>query len=188
MGALAGGMTKQDYLDYEVRSSLVEGSRFDLVAMGRPEGSGCYCAVNHSLRRVIDDISRNYAFVVIDNEAGMEHLSRRTTRDVNFLLVVTDPTLRGLAAARRIAGFRHELDIHIDNAYLIVNKQNGPLATPLQAEIEAFDLPLLGVLPRDEGVAAWEMTGGSLLDNGAEGPLSRAADNMLQSLPLIPAV
>jgi len=93
--------------------------------MGRSEGPGCYCAVNHNLREVIDSISRNYRYVVIDNEAGMEHLSRRTTRNVEKLLVVTDPTQRGLAAAARIAGFRHELDIEIDEAYLILNGLAG---------------------------------------------------------------
>jgi CO dehydrogenase maturation factor len=119
MGSVAGGMTKRDYLDYQVRSSLSEGERFDLIAMGRSEGPGCYCAVNHNLRQVVDSISKNYRYVVIDNEAGMEHLSRRTTRDVQHLMIVTDPTQRGLVAAERIAQFRHDLDIHIENLGLI---------------------------------------------------------------------
>jgi CO dehydrogenase maturation factor len=87
MGALPGGVTKRDYLDYQIRSSLAEGDNFDLIAMGRSEGPGCYCAVNHNLREVIDAISKNYRYIVIDNEAGMEHLSRRTTRDVDHLLI-----------------------------------------------------------------------------------------------------
>ena len=95
MGALNGGMSKRDHLDLEVRTALAEGSRFDLIAMGRSEGPGCYCAVNHNLREVIDAISKNYRFVVIDNEAGMEHLSRRTTRDVQHLLVISDVGQRG---------------------------------------------------------------------------------------------
>src|SRR5512136_3208345 len=118
MGALEGGVSKRDYLDYHIRSSLAEGNRFDLIAMGRGEGPGCYCAVNHNLREVIDSMSRHYAYVVIDNEAGMEHLSRRTTRDVQHLLVVSDPSQRGLVAAERIAGFRNDLDIRIEKAYL----------------------------------------------------------------------
>ncbi|MCQ3935699.1 MAG: carbon monoxide dehydrogenase, partial [Chloroflexi bacterium] len=88
MGTMPGGTSKRDYLEYHVRSSLAEGSRFDLIAMGRGEGQGCYCAVNHNLREVIDGLSRHYAYVVIDNEAGMEHLSRRTTRDVQHLFIV----------------------------------------------------------------------------------------------------
>ena len=103
MGGLPGGISKREYLEYHVRSALAEGSRFDLIAMGRGEGQGCYCAVNHNLREVVDGMSRHYAYVVIDNEAGMEHLSRRTTRDVQHLLVISDPSQRGLVAAQRIA-------------------------------------------------------------------------------------
>ena len=93
--------------------------------MGRGEGRGCYCAVNHNLREVIDAIGDHYRYVVVDNEAGMEHLSRRTTRDVQHLLIVSDPTQRGIVAAGRIAGFRDELDINIENAHLIVNRLPG---------------------------------------------------------------
>src|SRR5512137_2620658 len=82
MGGLPGGISKREYLEYKVQSALAEGSRFDLIAMGYNEGAGCYCAVNHNLRQVIDSLSRHYAYVVIDNEAGLEHLSRHTTRDV----------------------------------------------------------------------------------------------------------
>ncbi len=95
MGALPGGISKREYLDYQVRAALSEGDDFDLIAMGQPEGQGCYCAVNHNLREVVDSISKNYAFIIIDNEAGMEHLSRRTTRDVEHLLIVSDPSQRG---------------------------------------------------------------------------------------------
>ncbi len=132
MGSLPGGVTKREYLDYEIRSSLAEGNQFDLIAMGRSEGPGCYCAVNHNLREVVDDISRNYKYVVIDNEAGMEHLSRRTTRDVQHLLIVTDPSQRGIVAAERIAGFRTEFDINIEKAYLILNRLNNEIPEPIQ--------------------------------------------------------
>ena len=84
-------MTKFDYLDYEIEYALVEGDQVDLLAMGRPEGPGCYCAVNHILRDIIDRRGRSYDYVVIDNEAGMEHLSRRTTSDVDALYIVTRP-------------------------------------------------------------------------------------------------
>src|SRR3970040_737160 len=125
MGTLPGGASKREYLDYQVRTSISEGNHFDLIAMGRSEGPGCYCAVNHNLREVIDSLSRNYRYIVIDNEAGMEHLSRRTTRDVDHLLVVSDPTQRGIVAAERIAALRNELDINVENAYLIVKRREG---------------------------------------------------------------
>jgi CO dehydrogenase maturation factor len=183
MGSVNGGMTKREYLDYEVRSSLAEGSRFDLIAMGRSEGPGCYCAVNHNLREVIDGISRNYRYVVIDNEAGMEHLSRRTTRDVQVLLVVSDPTQRGIVAAERIAGFRHELDINIEQAYLILNNLAGDtIPAPLQARIDALDLPLLGVVPGDAELAEFEFSGRPLVDLGDESPVYRAVARMMRQI------
>jgi CO dehydrogenase maturation factor len=113
MGSLPDGMTKRDYLDYQIRYSLSEGVHFDMIAMGRSEGPGCYCAVNHNLREVIDSISRNYRYVIIDNEAGLEHLSRRTTRDVQIMFIISDLSMRGIVAAERIAGFCNELDINI---------------------------------------------------------------------------
>src|SRR5512141_2198559 len=135
MGSLPGGVNKRDYLEYHVRSSLAEGSRFDLIAMGRGEGQGCYCAVNHNLREVIDSMSKHYAYVVIDNEAGMEHLSRRTTRDVQHLLIVTDPTQRGLVAAQRIAEMSKDLGVRIENSYLILNRLPGD---EMPADLKAF--------------------------------------------------
>jgi CO dehydrogenase maturation factor len=182
MGALEGGVSKREYLDYHIRSSLAEGGKFDLIAMGRGEGPGCYCAVNHNLREVIDAMSRNYAYVVIDNEAGMEHLSRRTTRDVQHLLVVTDPTHRGVVAAERIAGFRKELDIHIENCYLILNDMNGTVPAPLQDRINQLDIPLLGVVPHDEAAKEFEFSARPLVELDDDSPLYQAVAGMLQKI------
>jgi CO dehydrogenase maturation factor len=183
MGALPGGVSKREYLDYQVRNSLAEGARYDLIAMGRSEGPGCYCAVNHNLREVVDAMSRNYRYVVIDNEAGMEHLSRRTTRDVQHLLVVSDPTQRGLVAAQRIAGFRDELDIDIENAYLILNRVNGPLPAELEEFIEKLDIPLLGLVPADAELASFEFSGRPLVDLGDDSPVySKVAEMMREML------
>jgi CO dehydrogenase maturation factor len=182
MGTIAGGMTKRDYLDYQVRSSLSEGHQFDLIAMGRSEGPGCYCAVNHNLREVVDSISKNYRYIVIDNEAGMEHLSRRTTRDVQHLLVISDPSLRGIVAAERIAGFRKELDIHIDNTYLIVNRLSGDLPPVLQTHVDKLDIHLLGVIPADEGLAELEYSGQALVDLDDNSPVYQSVASMLQKI------
>ncbi|MGW8144191.1 MAG: ATP-binding protein [Anaerolineales bacterium] len=183
MGALPGGISKHDYLDYEIRSSLAEGNYFDLIAMGRSEGPGCYCAVNHNLRDVVDSISKNYRYVVIDNEAGMEHLSRRTTRDVDYLLIVTDPTQRGLVAAQRIADLRNELDIRVENAYLIVNRLSGQMPPALQEAIEKMPIPLLGTVPADSELMDFEFSGRPLVDLGNQSPVySSVADMMLQIL------
>jgi CO dehydrogenase maturation factor len=184
MGALQGGVSKREYLDYHIRNSLAEGGHFDLIAMGRSEGQGCYCAVNHNLREVVDSLSKNYRYVVIDNEAGMEHLSRRTTRDVQHLLVVSDPTQRGLVAAQRIAGFRDELDIQIENAYLILNRVNGPLPGELEEFIDMMDLPLLGVVPADQELASFEFSGRPLVELGDDSPVyQKVAEMMKEILP-----
>lgn len=182
MGSMPGGISKHDYLDYEVRSSLAEGDNFDLIAMGRSEGPGCYCAVNHNLREVIDTISKNYRYVVIDNEAGMEHLSRRTTRDVEHLFIVSDPTQRGIVAAERIAGFRNDLDIHIENAYLVLNRLSGNIPDSLQARIDALGIPLLGVVPADNQLTEFEFEGRPLVELGDESPVYQAVVDMLSSI------
>jgi CO dehydrogenase maturation factor len=182
MGTLPGGMSKREYLDHEIRSSVVEGDRFDLIAMGRGEGQGCYCAVNHNLREVIDSISKNYRYIVIDNEAGMEHLSRRTTRDVQHLLIVTDPSQRGIVAAERIAEFRNELDIHIEHTHLILNRVNGPVPAPLQERIAKLDIPLLGVVPADEEIANLEFNGRPVIEASPDSPVYQAVAGMLKQI------
>jgi CO dehydrogenase maturation factor len=164
MGSMPGGVTKREYLDFEIRSSLAEGKQYDLIAMGRSEGSGCYCAVNHNLREVVDDISKSYRYVVIDNEAGMEHLSRRTTRDVQHLIIVTDPSQRGIVAAERIAGFRKEFDIHIDNVYLVINRLVDGIPEPIQNRIDQMDIPLLASIPASEEIQELDFRGQPLVE------------------------
>ena len=182
MGALPGGVSKHEYLDYEIRSSLSEGIQFDLIAMGRSEGPGCYCAVNHNLRDVVDSISKNYRYVVIDNEAGMEHLSRRTTRDVDHMLIVTDPTQRGLVAAQRIAELRNELDIRVENAYLIVNRLNGEMPPALDQAIQQLPIPLLGVVPADGDLMDFEFSGRPLVELGDDSPVFRSVAEMMAKI------
>lgn len=182
MGSLPGGISKREYLDYQIRSSLSEGDHFDLIAMGRSEGPGCYCAVNHNLREVIDSISKNYRYVVIDNEAGMEHLSRRTTRDVQHLLVVSDPSLRGIVAAERIAAFRNELDIHIENAYLILNRVQGEIPPILREKIDQLDIPMLGVIPASRELAELEFSGRPIIELGENATIYQAVVDIMQKI------
>jgi CO dehydrogenase maturation factor len=182
MGSLPGGVSKHDYLDHKIRASLAEGEAFDLIAMGRSEGTGCYCAVNHNLREVIDSISKNYRYIVIDNEAGMEHLSRRTTRDVQHLLIVSDPTQRGIVAAARIASICNELDIRIEHAYLIINRLPDSIPTALQTEINKLNIPLLGTVSSDDELSKFEFSGKPLVELGNNSPVYQAVAGMMEKI------
>lgn len=167
--AMSGGMGKQDYLDYQIRMAMIEGERVDLLAMGRPEGPGCYCAANQMIRVVMDRLSSNYDYVVVDNEAGMEHISRRTTRDVDHLFLITDASKRGLTAAERIVEMIPGLEVNIHNLYLVVNRLiDGRLPTPLAASIAKLDVKLAGTIPSDPVMAEYEFSGRPLIELPAD--------------------
>ncbi len=181
--ALEPGMAKQDYLEYRIAESLVEGDGIDLLAMGRPEGPGCYCAANNMLRLSVDRLAKSYDYVVIDNEAGLEHLSRRTTRDVDALLVVSDPTVRGLGAAARIVGLVDELKTKVGRTYLVVNRANdAALAAPLVAAIGDIKVEFLGTLPLDPGVAELDALGEPLVRIASDSPFYRAVKEVARRL------
>jgi len=171
------GLDKQQHFELMVHECLVEGDLFDLLAMGRPEGPGCYCAPNYMLRRSIDAIADTYDFVIIDNEAGLEHISRRTTRDVDLLLAVSDPTVRGLIAAQRVFDLVKELDTRIGMAHLLINRvpvEDGAepqLPPELEARVQELGLPLLGLLPVDAGVARMDVLGQPLVDLPLDEPV-----------------
>lgn len=118
------GMSKMEYIQYQIQLAIVEGEKFDLLVMGRPEGPGCYCYVNNLLRTYIDALSQKYRFVIIDNEAGMEHLSRRTTRDVDILFIISDATKQGILTAGRIKRLADSMDLRIRDTKLIINRAN----------------------------------------------------------------
>jgi CO dehydrogenase maturation factor len=173
-GSMPGGMSKQEYLDYQVQMALEEGDRVDLLVMGRPEGPGCYCAANQMLRVIVDRLGKQYDYVLIDNEAGMEHLSRRTTRDVDVLLLVTDPTQRGLYAAQQMAQMVPELKISVGRIYLVVNRLRGKIPEPLSQAIEKTGLELLSTVPDDPAMAEFEFAGQPLVELPADTAVYRA--------------
>jgi CO dehydrogenase maturation factor len=181
-GSMPGGMSKQDYLDYQVQMALTEGERVDLLVMGRPEGQGCYCAANQMLRVIVDRLEKQYDYVVIDNEAGMEHLSRRTTRDVDVLLLVTDPTQRGLIAAHHMRDMVPELEIGVGRVYLVVNRLRGEMPAPLAQAVEQKGLELLSTVPEDSAMAEFEFTGRPLVELPAETGVYQAVRGMTQRI------
>ena len=147
---LPGGMTKQQFLEYKIQSSVVETPDFDLIAMGRPEGPGCYCYANSVLRDILKTLADNYEYVIIDNEAGMEHLSRRTAESIDYLLMISDATVRGIQTAGRIGRLVSELETRIRERYLIVNRVLGSLPPAAVESISSEGLKLLCSIPEDE--------------------------------------
>jgi len=178
-----GGLSKWDYLDLRINEALVEERAFDLLAMGRPEGPGCYCAANNILRTSVDRLSGSYDYVVIDNEAGLEHLSRRTTQDVDLLLIISDPTLRGIIAAGRVAELIDELDTAVGSAYLVVNRVPGDdLSEPLKAAIAEHKLNLAGLLPADPAINELDAMGQPIVALPEDAPMRRTLEAILSSL------
>ena len=153
------GMTKDIWFEYKVQEALIENRGFDLIAMGRPEGPGCYCAANTLARKCLDLLTGNYRYIVIDNEAGMEHFSRLTTRDVDLLFVVSDPSRRSILTAGRIRDLIRELDLRIDREVLIVNRTQGELTAEALEEIKRQRLELGGTVPVDETIYQYDLDG-----------------------------
>jgi CO dehydrogenase maturation factor len=177
------GMSKWDYLDFRINESIVEETDFDLLAMGRPEGPGCYCAANNILRESVDRLSDSYDYMVIDNEAGLEHLSRRTTRDVDVLLIISDPTLRGIVAAGRVAELIDELKTNVGAAYLIVNRVSGDqLPSALLEAIEEQHLKLVGLIPADATVNELDAVGEPLVKLPEDAPIRRSLETILTAI------
>jgi CO dehydrogenase maturation factor len=175
---LGVAISRHEHLDYEVRMALEEGERVDLLAMGRPEGQGCYCAVNHMLRQIVDELGKSYEYVVIDNEAGMEHISRRTTRDVDLLLLVTDPTIRGVRTAGEMATLAQDLEVNVNQTLLIVNRVQGELASPLQKAIDHLDLEITAMIPADDEVNQLDAYGEPLVQLNGDSPAYRAVEEL----------
>lgn len=183
---LPAGMTKQEFLEYKIHSSLVESSDFDMIAMGRPEGPGCYCYANNLLRDILKTLSTNYQWVVIDNEAGMEHLSRRTTQNIDFLLIVSDPSVRGIRAAGRISRLLSELDTRVGQRHLILNRvrdTNGnSVSQALNQVITDEGLSLFATVPEDEQVLAMDQSGNPVWSIPEDSPSYRAVDIFMDKL------
>jgi len=163
-GNIPEGMNKWDILDYKIMESIVETHDFDLLMMGRPEGSGCYCAVNNMLRKIIENISSNYDYIVIDTEAGLEHLSRRTTQSVDIMLVVSDSSKRGLHTASRVGKLSKELEISFEQIYLILNRVKVGNEENLSTKAKQTGLEIIGLIHDDEIVSEFDLEGRPLME------------------------
>jgi CO dehydrogenase maturation factor len=182
-GERPGGMSMEKLFDYQVQQSIVEGRGFDLMVMGRPEGPGCYCAANNIIRKYSDKLSENYPYVVIDNEAGMEHLSRRTTHAVDLLLIISDPTVKGIRTVRRINALVDELALDVKDRAVIVNRTSGReeelinYARGLGVEVNAS-------VPQDEKIFDFDLTGKPVVELPEDSAALRAVYGFLDSLDI----
>jgi CO dehydrogenase maturation factor len=183
--ATPGGMSKDAWLELNVHRYVVEDTEFDLLSMGRPEGSGCYCYANNLVRGCIDGLQRGYEYVVMDNEAGLEHLSRRTTRNVDALLIVSDPSVRGIRTAGRLDALASELDIDVGERYLVINRTAHPLDPALEQAAEETGLTLLGIVPEDGEIAACDLRGHGLFELPSDSPALLAVKDMVGEIASI---
>ncbi len=174
------GMTKDVFIELKLHQALIETREYDLLVMGGPQGPGCYCFPSEILKRNLDSLDKNYDYMVIDNEAGMEHISRETIENVDILLVVSDATAKGVRTAGRIYELAKNLKIKIGEAYLIVTRIDD--LEPLRSEIEATGLKLLGAIPNDPLVLEYDMLGRPLMDLPAESPAVSAARSLFEKL------
>ncbi len=182
---IPSGMDKVNYLETLVEQALIEKPAFDLLVMGRQEGHGCYCMVNNILNKFTDKLAVSYKYMVVDNEAGMEHLSRRTSGKVDVLFLVTDYSLRGLRAVGRIHGMLEGLNLDVKQLGLIVTRAPEQLNAAFLSEAEVIGIPLAAIIPDDPALLDFDMEKRSLLELPDTSPSVAAVNTLLtKTFPL----
>ncbi|MEM3607304.1 MAG: AAA family ATPase [Candidatus Bathyarchaeia archaeon] len=184
-GDLASTISKEGVLEAWIYEVLVEADGFDLLAMGRTEGEGCYCSVNYMLARIVDSLSRNYDYTLMDMEAGLEHLSRRTDRSVDLMLIVTDPSKMGLETARRIRELAEEVHIEVKRIALIGNNFPQGLNKRIEEEASQLGLELVGSIPPDPKIMEYNIQGKPLLELPMDSPSLKALKLIAEKLGII---
>jgi CO dehydrogenase maturation factor len=185
-GRLSPTIGKPEYLFGKIMESLVESKGFDLLAMGRPEGPGCYCASNEFLRAALDKLVKDYKYeyIVMDCEAGMEHISRQTTRDVDALLIMTDPTMKGVTTAARMRKLIEELRSNVGKVGLVVNRVRGELSPEIKKAIDESGLQIISLIPEDPGMPSLEMQGRPVSELAEDSPLRLKVKEIVEGLNL----
>jgi len=158
-GIVPSGMTKDVFMNMKLQQAIVEDDGFDLIVMGQPEGPGCYCAANTLLTGFLEKLTGNYPYIVMDNEAGMEHISRLTTSNVDILLIISDTSRRGLQAAFRINDLAKNLNIGVSKSYLIINQVKDAPSDAILDFVKENGLELAGTIPEDNDVYEYDLNG-----------------------------
>ena len=164
---LPPNVTRDQFMEMKIHQALIEETGYDLLVMGQPDGPGCYCAANQYLAMTMDKLASNYKYIIVDNEAGMEHLSRMNLRSIDYLLVTSDPSARGILTAKRISEITTPLGLEIKKQYLLVNRAPQPVPAALQEKIDEAvsdsGMDLGGIIPSSEALINQELSGESYL-------------------------
>jgi len=183
--ALPGGMTKPEFLRMQIQQALVEAEGFDLLAMGRPEGPGCYCFANSILRACVDEIGKQYRYILMDCEAGLEHLSRRTAGDVDVLVLLSDPSMRGIETVTRVVELARGLDTKIGQTVFAFTRLTSDLPDGLLAAARERGLPEPAFIPEDPQVRELDMLGKPLVAVADGSPAYEAVKRVLRQIGLV---
>ncbi|MFH2047616.1 MAG: AAA family ATPase [Pseudomonadota bacterium] len=174
-GVVPGGMTKDVFMSMKLEQAVVEASGYDLVVMGQPEGSGCYCAANTLLTGFLERLIDNYPYIIIDNEAGMEHISRLTTKNVDILLIVSDTSRRGLQAGLRIGELAKKLNIGVGQSYMIINRCKEEPSDDILNMIKETGIKFAGTIPEDKTLYEFDLNGLPTIDMPLDNSMVKAA-------------
>jgi len=183
--SLPSGMTKDQYVALKVHESLAESDNVDLMVMGGPEGAGCYCFVNNLVKNFVHKLSDNYPYMVMDNEAGLEHLSRRTTQNIDILFVTSDASVRGIRSAGRVKRLVDNLALDVKKMYLVVTRVNEGSIDTLHDEIVKTGLELIAAIPRDDQVFNYDLQGKPLADLPDDNPVVATVDELLHKASVL---
>jgi len=181
-GIVPNGMTKDIFMDMKLQQAIIEDDGYDLIVMGQPEGPGCYCAANTLLTGFLEKLTSNYPYIVMDNEAGMEHISRLTTSNVDILLTISDTSRRGLQAAMRIDDLAKSLNIGVSKSYLVINQTKGAVPDMALDMIKEKGIDLAGTIPEDHTVYEYDLNGRPTIEMPEDNPAVRAAFDIFEKI------
>lgn len=183
-GTVPTGMSKEQYISGRLYESMIESEKIDMLVMGGPQGPGCYCYANDLLRKHIETIESNYDYLVIDSEAGMEHISRRTIQDVDVMFIVSDASARGVRTVTRIKSLIESMKCKVGALYLIITKASEELIADLKPEIEKTGVELIGYVPFDEDVLKFDSQSKPLFELPSDSALVKSSFSIMDKINL----
>ncbi len=180
--AVPEGMSKDVYIGYRIQQALVETEHLDLLVMGGPQGPGCYCYANDLLRKHIEDLEANYDYLIVDSEAGMEHISRRTIQNIDIMFIISDASARGIRTVTRVNDLVNSLKTKVGEVHMIVTKADDELIKELTPEIEKTGVDYIGYIPFDADVMKYDAQGRALFELPDDAPVVKASFSILEKI------